>query len=330
MKVRQTLVKQAHEHLSVRQKVVLLSVNRASLFYKAKPVGEDTVTLMNEIQDLYARHPFMGYRRITAMLRQQGFLINPKRILRLMRKMGLQAVYPKRNLSKRLQQDKVYPYLLRAHPPQKPNDAWCIDITYIKTAVGFVYLVALIDVVSRRVMGFDVSIFLETASSLRALDMALALGVKPVIINSDQGCQFTSQEWISALQANGIAVSMDGVGRCLDNIAIERFWRSLKYEEVYLKTYESVAEAKVALGQYINWYNTKRPHQSLNYRTPMAVYQEMQVLLLGETIGSIGSEEGFSLRLPTEPYVRDRIRLLMLNEPISCVQTNVAVYPAIW
>ena len=166
----------------------------------------------------------------------------------------------------------MYPYLLKEQPPKLPDDVWCVDITYIKTSVGFVYLVALIDVVSRRVMGWTVSPYLETSFCIEALKMALLHGKKPKIINSDQGCQFTSKEWVETLLSQGIQISMDGKGRCLDNIWIERFWRSLKYEEVYLNTYDSVLEARRAIGTYIEWYNNHRLHQALGYRTPAAIY----------------------------------------------------------
>lgn len=229
---------------------------------------------MNHIQEIYAEKPFLGYRRITYFLRQKGICINKKRVLRLMQQMCLQAVYPKLNLSKRRMEDKVYPYLLHAQKPLSPNDAWAVDITYIRLGCGFLYLVALIDIVSRRVMGWDLSPFLETSSALKALDMALETGHVPKIINSDQGVQFTSKAWCEALISRGILISMDGKGRCLDNIYIERFWRSLKYEEVYLKSYENVKEARFGIGAYIEWYNNVRPHQSLGQQTPGAKFLE--------------------------------------------------------
>jgi putative transposase len=233
----------------------------------------DDVELMNRIRDFFEAYPFMGYRRITKMLKRDGVHVNCKRVLRLMRLMGIQAIYQKLNLSKRRQEDAVFPYLLGKHLPLMPNDAWCVDITYIRVQGCYAYLVALIDVVSRRIMGWALSPFLDTQSCLEAFEMALRTAT-PKLINSDQGCQFTSQMWVEALQSHKILISMDGKGRCLDNIPIERFWRSLKYEEVYLKSYKDLVEARCAIGGYIVFYNEIRPHQSLEYKTPTEVYQE--------------------------------------------------------
>jgi putative transposase len=197
-----------------------------------------------------------------------GYVVNHKRIYRLMKMMGLQAVYPKMNLSKRRQKDAVFPYLLKKHPPQNPHDCWNVDITYIKTEKGFVYLTALIDAASRCIMGWHLSNLLDTESCLRALENALKTGYKPQIINSDQGCQFTSESWVWALVEHRIEISMDGKGRWADNIQIERFWRTLKYEEVYLKSYESVQEARESIATYINWYNHERRHSGIEKKRP--------------------------------------------------------------
>lgn len=271
MKDRQALVIASHKQLSKRSRSMLLGVNLSSLYYVAKPPSEDVVTMMNEIQEIYASRPFQGYRRITLDLKDLGHIVNHKKVYRLMRAMGLQAVYPKKNLSLRNHAHKAYPYLLKDHPPAKPHDAWCTDLTYIKTAHGFVYLVALIDVVSRCVMGYSISPFLDAENCLDALEIALKTGYKPQIINSDQGCQFTSQEWAYALSLLEIKISMDGKGRCLDNIPIERFWRTIKYEEVYLRTYESVKEAQEGLSSYIHWYNHARRHSGINNHRPYEV-----------------------------------------------------------
>ena len=270
MKSRQEAVKQNHE-LSKRVRARVLGVNLSSCYVVHKGLDERAIHLMNEIRDIYALHPFKGYRRITWDLKDLGHVINPKKVYRLMKLMGLEAVYPKKNLSKRNQAHKVWPYLLKEHPPMKPHDAWCVDITYSKINHGFVYLTSLIDVVSRCVMGYYVSTCLDTESCLRALEMAIKTGYKPQIINSDQGCQFTSQEWAYNLALLGIRMSMDGKGRCLDNIPIERFWRTIKYEEVYLKTYDSVHEAKDAIGAYIHWYNHNRRHSGINNHRPYEV-----------------------------------------------------------
>lgn len=267
MKQRQERVQMVHVSLSKRSRAKLLGINLSSCYMKPKPIGEDTVTLMNEIRDLYALRPFQGYRRMTLDLKDLGYEINHKKVYRLMKVMGLQAIYPKKSLSHRHPQHKVYPYLLKANPALKPHDVWCVDITYIKIAVGFVYLTALIDVVSRYVVGFSVSTSLDTESCLQALEMAVEQGYKPKIINSDQGSQFTAQEWVYQLSLLGVKISMDGKGRALDNISIERFWRTVKYEEVYLKAYETVEEAKINLAAYIHWYNHKRRHSGIeNYR----------------------------------------------------------------
>jgi putative transposase len=212
-----------------------------------------------------------GYKRITDDLKDLGYAVNHKRVYRLMKELGLQAIYPKKNLSKRRHGDAVFPYLLKDYFPEKPHDCWCTDLTYIKTAKGFIYLTALIDVVSRCVMGWYVSPFLDTEACLNALEMALNTGYKPQIFNSDQGCQYTSQDWVYSLSLLGIKISMDGKGRALDNIPIERFWRTIKYEEVYLKTYENINEARQAIDQYIHWYNHDRRHSGLNKKRPYEV-----------------------------------------------------------
>lgn len=271
MKTRIEWVQKPTQKLSIRSKCRLLKVSRHHQYYVPKPADESDVTLMNEIQDIYEKRPFQGYKRLTDDLKDMGHAINHKRVYRLMKELGIQAVYPKKNLSKRRFEDTVVTYLLKDYPPQKPHDCWCTDLTYIKTSKGFVYLTALIDVVSRYVMGWSLSPFLDTENCLDALEMALKTGYKPKIINTDQGCQYTSQEWKYALSLCGITLSMDGKGRCLDNIPIERFWRTIKYEEVYLKTYESVCEARVSISTYIDWYNTRRRHSALNKARPIDV-----------------------------------------------------------
>lgn len=272
------MAKKEYSKISKRRRSRLLGVNLSSLYIKRKPLSADDVTLMNEIQDIYKSQPFKGYRRICNDLQDEGYAINKKRVLRLMRLMGLQAVYPKKNLSKRRQEDAVYPYLLKESPPKNPHDCWCVDITYIKISTGYVYLTALIDVASRHIMGWHLSSSLETESCLKALDMALKTSHKPKIINSDQGCQFTSTAWTQRLLEADIKISMDGKGSWLDNIFIERFWRTLKYEEVYLKTYESVAQARLDIGQYIHWYNTQRRHQGLGYITPQQAMEGAKIV----------------------------------------------------
>lgn len=283
MKRRVEMARESFDNLSLRSRCFSLGVTRSSIYFKSVNNNKNTADHMNEIRELYAVHPFKGYRRITDDLKEQGLLINHKRVYRLMKEMGLQAVYPKKNLSKRRQDDIVYPYLLNNRPPQKVHDCWSVDITYIKTAHGFVYLTALIDIVSRCIMGWQVSPYLDTEGCLDALEMAVNTGFKPKIINSDQGCQFTSQEWIYSLKLLEIEVSMDGKGRCLDNIYIERFWRTIKYEEVYLKTYESVLEAKEELGKYIYWYNHQRRHSSLGKKRPFEIMSGIENIFRQES-----------------------------------------------
>ncbi len=256
--------------LSIVKKSKLLKINRSTVYYK--PCKKDDIDLMNEIRDLYENRCFLGYRRITEMLKRKlQRSINRKKVLRLMQQMGLKAVYPKKMLSKSAEGHKIYPYLLRKRVPEKPDDCWGVDITYIRVCGGYAYLTALIDWSSRRIMGWNLSPFLETASCLDALNKGLQEG-QPRIVNSDQGCQFTSDAWVEALKKNNIEISMDGKGRCIDNIQIERFWRSLKYEEVYLKSYDSMKQARRNIGSYIQFYNQERPHQSLGYKTPDEVY----------------------------------------------------------
>ena len=232
---------------------------------------------MNAIDEMYTKYPFFGSRRITGNLREDyGMDINRKRVQGLMRAMGLEAVYPKRK-QKTSQGNELhakYPYLLRNRAISNPNQVWATDITYIRLKEGFLYLTAIMDWFSRYVVNFEVSETLESDFCIRSLKKALGKAV-PQIHNSDQGIQYTSRDYISLLENNKIQISMDGRGRCMDNIFVERLWRSVKYEEVYLKSYKTVAEAKSALSSYFSFYNTKRRHQSLNNRTPKEVYCQL-------------------------------------------------------
>ena len=223
------------------------------------------------IRDVWLRYPFYGYRRITKELRANSTLVNRKRVQRLMSDAGIQAIHPGPNTSKRHKQHAVHPYLLRDLEITSPNQAWQIDITYLRMNKGFMYLSALIDVHSRYVAGWSLSNTLETSSCIEALCKGIEVAM-PEIINSDQGCQFTSQEWVEALKSRGIKVSMTGKGRCLDNVYIERFWRSFKREEFYLNEYSSVADLKHAIVNYMRFYNYERWHQSLDYKRPADIY----------------------------------------------------------
>ena len=249
----------------------LLELNRSTLYYKSKRDNSYDEILMQLIDKEFTDHPFYGIRRITAWLRTQGHQVNHKRVSRLMKKMGLIAIYPKRNLSKNRTEFKKYPYLLRDTKIDRKNQVWSTDITYIKLNKGFVYLTAIIDWFSRYVLSWSFSTTLDTEFCLRALEEALTFG-KPEIFNSDQGVQFTSIAFTSRLEKSEIRISMDGKGRALDNIFVERLWRSLKYEKVYLSEYSTVQEAKQSINEYFKFYNEERLHQSLNYRPPKTIY----------------------------------------------------------
>lgn len=268
---RLNLVEKEFAQLSLRRQCELLDVNRSSLYYEAKEQKLADINLLNEIRDIWERYPFYGYRRITKELHFRGFKVNRKCVQRLMRAGGIQAIYPGPNTSRRNKLHAVHPYLLRDLLINRGNQAWMVDITYLRLGDGFMYLTALIDVHSRYVVGWSLSNTLETTSCIEALKMGLSFGI-PEIINSDQGCQFTSGEWVDFLREREIKISMTGKGRCHDNIFIERFWRSFKREEFYLNDYGSVKELKKAIQDYIEFYNHKRWHQSLGYKTPADLY----------------------------------------------------------
>jgi putative transposase len=265
------LVDRSHAEISIRRQCELLGANRSGLYYQ--PLGEsgENLTLMRLLDEQYMRTPFYGSRRMTAWLITQGFGVNRKRVSRLMDVIGIEAVYPKPNLSKPGEGHKIYPYLVRGVEVERVNQVWSTDITYIRMAQGFVYLVAVMDWFSRYILSWSLSLTMELDFCVEALKCALRRG-RPEIFNSDQGSQFTSEKFTGVLAARDIAISMDGRGRCMDNIFIERLWRSLKYEEVYLKDYESVTEARAGIERYIRFYNQERLHQSLEYRTPAAIW----------------------------------------------------------
>lgn len=269
---RRELIETAPCELSVRRCCELLAINRSTHYYKEKSADIDDVDLLNKIRDIWEKYPFYGYRRITKELREtQQIKVNRKRVQRLMAWGEIQAIYPGPNTSKRNKAHAIYKYLLRDVKITHPNQAWMIDITYLRMPKGFMYLVAIIDVYSRYVVGWSLSNTLETHFCIDALKLGLAHAT-PEIINSDQGCQFTSDEWIHFLREWDIAISMTGKGRCTDNIYIERFWRSFKREEFYLNEYASVQELRKAISAYMDFYNRKRWHQSLGYKTPASIY----------------------------------------------------------
>jgi len=230
---------------------------------------------MTLIDKQYLKTPFFGSRRMTHHLRKEGFQVNRKRVQRLMRLMGIEAIYTKPRTSKPSKENKIYPYLLRDLTIEKPDQVWCSDITYIPMKKGFVYLVAVMDWHSRYIVSWRLSNSMDTSFCTEALEDALAQGT-PGIFNTDQGSQFTSSDFTEMLKEKEVAISMDGKGRYLDNIFIERLWRSLKYEEVYLKAYEDIKEARVSIADWIRFYNFERPHQSLNYSTPWEAHQKIQ------------------------------------------------------
>lgn len=265
------MINKHHQQISVRRQSQLLAINRSSLYIQAKSRADDTV-LCNIIAELYATNPIYGYRRIKAMLGRQGIVVNHKKVLRLMRLLNIRAIYPKPNTSKRAIGHQIYRYLLSDLAVSHPNQVWQIDITYLRTAHGFMYLVALIDVYSRMVMGYCLSNDLSVESCLRAVAEAIDQYGAPVIINSDQGSQFTSGAWVQCLQSYNIKISMTGKGRCHDNANIERLWRSFKYEGSYLYQWHRVAELKANIPKWISWYNSERPHQALGYLVPVEKY----------------------------------------------------------
>jgi len=262
------------EPLPVTRQCELLELPRSTFYHIPKPVSEEELELMALIDRCHLKYPFYGSRRIRDWLEDQGHRVNRKRIQRLMRTMGLVALYPKRNLSRANQAHKVYPYLLRNRIIDHPNQVWATDVTYIPMARGFIYLVAIMDWYSRRVLSWRVSNTLDVSFCVEALEEAIEHHGVPEIFNTDQGSQFTSDAFTGVLKAHDIRISMDGRGRWMDNVFVERLWRSVKYEEVYLKAYDSIGEAKASLDIYFNFYNTERRHQRLGRRTPDSVYYE--------------------------------------------------------
>jgi len=265
------MIEGEHPELSIRRQCELVGLNRATFYYAPVPESEFNLHVMRLIDEQYTRTPFYGWPRMTAYLRRQGHQVNHKRVQRLMGEMGLQAIYPKRRTSLAAQGHKVYPYLLRNLAITHPDQVWSADITYIPMLRGYMYLVAIMDWHSRYVVAWQLSNTLDGLFCLDALDLALAQG-QPAIFNTDQGAQFTALAFTSRLETAGIRISMDGRGRALDNVFVERLWRSVKYEHVYLYEYASVPELEKGLEQYFTFYNHERPHQSLSYQTPADVH----------------------------------------------------------
>jgi putative transposase len=267
------MIDRSHE-LSVKRQARLLQLSRSGIYYRPRPVSPGDLAIMRRIDELHLDYPFAGSRMLRDLLNGEGIAIGRDHVTTLMRRMGIEAIYRRPNTSKPERGHKIYPYLLRNLAVDHPNQVWAMDITYIPMARGFAYLAAVVDWFSRRVSAWRLSITMEVEFCLEAVEEALARHGRPEIFNTDQGSQFTSEAFTGLLLNRGIAISMDGKGSWRDNVFVERLWRSVKYEEVYLRAYDSVGEARASIGRYFDFYNRKRPHSSLDRRTPDQAYFE--------------------------------------------------------
>jgi putative transposase len=258
--------------LSIARQAKALGLARSSVYYKPRPVSAEDLVLMRRLDELHLDHPFAGARMLRDLLRRAGVAVGRRHVATLMKRMGIAALYRRPNTSKPSAAHKIYPYLLRGVKIEKPNHVWAMDITYIPMRRGFVYLAAVVDVASRRVLSHRVSITMETEFCVEAVREALTKHGKPEIFNTDQGSQFTSDDFTRVLLDAKISISMDGKGAWRDNVFVERLWRSVKYEEVYLRAYDTVSEARASIGRYLTFYNARRPHSSLDGRTPDEAY----------------------------------------------------------
>jgi putative transposase len=265
------MIDRSHE-LPVCRQAKVLNISRGSIYYKPRPVSAADLAIMRRIDELHLDYPFAGSRMLRDMVGREGVHAGRRRVATMMRRMGIEALYRRPNTSKPAPGHKIYPYLLRGLKIERPNQVWAMDITYIAMARGFVYLAAVVDWFSRRVLSHRVSITMEADFCVEALEEAVARHGRPEIFNTDQGSQFTSEAFTGVLIKNEIAISMDGKGAWRDNVFVERIWKSIKYEEVYLRAYDSVAEARASIGRYLDFYNTRRPHSSLDRRTPDEAY----------------------------------------------------------
>jgi len=265
------MIDREHE-LALTRQAKILKLSRSGLYYRPRPVPPADLAVMRRIDELHLDYPFAGSRMLRDLLRGEGVEIGRQRVARMMKRMGIEALYRRPNTSKPNPGHKIYPYLLRSVAVERPNQVWAMDITYIPMARGFVYLAAVVDWFSRRVLAWRVSITMEVGFCLEAVEEALARHGRPEIFNTDQGSQFNGQDFTGLLLDNAIAISMDGKGAWRDNVFVERLWRSVKYEEVYLRAYDSVGEARASIGRYLDFYNRKRPHSSLDARTPDRAY----------------------------------------------------------
>ena len=280
---RRQLVNRKHKKLSIRRQCTLLGIARSGLYRAPRAANDNDLPLMRRIDELYTAWPFLGSRRLTALLRAEGHSVNRKRVQRLMRRMGIAALGPKPRTTKPAPGHKIFPYLLRGVAVERPNQVWCADITYIPLGRGFLYLVAIMDWASRAVLAWRLSNTMDASFCVSALEEALARFGRPEIFNTDQGSQFTSAAFTGVLTAAGVRISMDGRGRWMDNVFIERLWRSLKHEDIYLKGYADGREAHAGIAAWFAFYNTRRPHQALGDRTPMAVWRDGTSGALGES-----------------------------------------------
>jgi len=262
-----------HQHeLPISRQAKVLGLARSSVYYQPRPVSPADLTLMRRIDELHLEYPFAGSRMLQGLLAADGLRVGRLHLRTLMKRMGIEAIYRRPNTSKPAPGHKVYPYLLRKLAVTRPNQVWAMDITYIPMRRGFVYLAAVVDWASRRVLSWRLSISMEADFCIEAVEEALERYGKPEIFNTDQGSQFTSEAFTGLLIRNGIKISMDGKGAWRDNVFVERIWKSVKYEEVYLRAYDSVPEARASIGRYLTFYNTRRPHSSLDRKTPDQAY----------------------------------------------------------
>jgi putative transposase len=303
---RRTKLDRDHPRLSVRRQCAMLGLARSSVYRPAAAANDNDVRLIRQIDELFTRWPFLGSRRMAAMLRADCVVINRKRVQRLMRRMGIAALGPKPRTSKPAPGHTIYPYLLREVTVERPNQVWAADITYIPIGRGFLYLVAVMDWSSRAVLTWRLSNTMDVSFCVSALEEALARFGRPEIFNTDQGSQFTSAAFTGVLASAGIRISMDGRGRWMDNVFIERLWRSLKHEDVYLKGYADGQEAKAGIAEWIGFYNNRRPHQALGDRTPMAVWRDGVTGALGERAVDMTLRLDNAGALPTCPHAHSR------------------------
>jgi putative transposase len=261
--------------LSISRQAKLVNISRGSVYYKPKPVSEAELALMRQIDELHLEHPFMGARMLQDQINRKGIEVGRKHVSTLMKKMGIEALYRKPRTSKKHPGHEVYPYLLRGLTINRANHVWALDTTYIPMAKGYVYLTAVVDWASRKVLAAKVAVTLESSHAVEVLQEAFTRHGRPEIVNTDQGSQFTAQEFVDAVKERGCRLSMDGRGAWRDNVFVERLWKSVKYERVYLYAYDSVREARVSIMQYLEWYNRSRPHSKLDRKTPEEAYSAM-------------------------------------------------------